>query len=240
MGHPGDERTRINARDQYLSSWHSPTDSSMVRCPNEKSLAALMPKARPRFDAAYYRRFYLTAATRAMSRSQTEIRGALVAALVRQLDIPVRRILDVGCGLGWYKRPLRRVFRDADYVGTEISEYLCRTRGWIRGSIVDLKLRGQFDLVICSDVVQYLNAQDAARAIRNLSKLCRGALYFHVPTRRDWAENVDPSGTDLNVKLRSGLWYRKELRRYFVHVGSGVHVRDTVRFAQWELEAPWA
>jgi SAM-dependent methyltransferase len=196
-------------------------------------------KRLPRFDSAYYRRFYLTPATRAMSREQTNTRGALIAALVKQLDLPVKRILDVGCGLGWYQRPLRKIFRSASYTGTEFSEYLCKTKGWIHGSVVDLKLTGQFDLVICADVIQYLNNDDAKRAIRNLARWCRGALYFHVPTKLDWEENVDPSGTDANVRLRSAAWYRRELRKYFTHMGCGVHVKDNVPIAQWELEEPW-
>jgi len=196
-------------------------------------------KAKPAFDSAYYRRFYLTAATRAMSREQTATRGALIASLVKQLDIPVNKILDVGCGLGWYERPLKKVFRDASYTGTEISEYLCKKKGWVLGSIIDLKLKGEFDLVICADVMQYLNNRDAERALANLAKWCRGALYFHVPTKHDWQENVDPSGTDTNVHLRSAAWYQKQLRRYFTHVGCGVHVQDDVLFAQWELEEPW-
>ncbi len=195
--------------------------------------------ASPVFNRAYYRRFYLTPATRAMSREQTDTRGASIASLVKQLDLPVQRILDVGCGLGWYERPLRHVFRDATYTGTEISEYLCRKKGWRHGSIVDLKLKGQFDLVICADVIQYLNNADAERALANLAKWCRGALYFHVPTARDWRENVDPSGTDSNVFLRSAAWYRKRLRNHFIHAGCGVHLKDDVPFAQWELEAPW-
>jgi SAM-dependent methyltransferase len=151
----------------------------------------------------------------------------------------VTRILDVGCGLGWYERPLRKVFKEATYTGTEFSEYLCRSKGWIHGSVVDLKLKGQFDLVICSDVIQYLNSSDTRRAIANLAKWCRGALYFHVPTKRDWQENVDPSGTDTEVHLRSAAWYRTELRKHFIHTGSGIHVKDRVPFAQWELEEPW-
>jgi 2-polyprenyl-3-methyl-5-hydroxy-6-metoxy-1,4-benzoquinol methylase len=198
-----------------------------------------MSRARPNFNADYYRRFYLSATTRAMSREQTDTRGALIAALVKQLDIPVKRILDVGCGLGWYKRPLCRVFRDATYTGTELSEYLCDRKGWLRGSILDLRLKGSFDLVICADVVQYLNQREAEQALANLANWCRGALYFHVPTTRDWQENVDPSGTDDNVHLRSANWYRKQLRRHFIHTGGGVHVKDNVPFAQWELEEPW-
>jgi hypothetical protein len=145
----------------------------------------------------------------------------------------------VGCGLGWYARPLKTVFRGASYTGTEFSEYLCKKKGWIHGSVVDLKLTGRFDMVICADVIQYLSNDDARRAIRNLARWCRGALYFHVPTRLDWRENVDPSGTDSNVYLRSAAWYRRELRKYFTHMGCGVHVKDDVPIAQWELEEPW-
>lgn len=191
------------------------------------------------FNSAYYKRFYLTAATRAMSREQTDTRGALIAALVKQLDIPVRRILDVGCGMGWYARPLQKVFRDASYTGTEYSAYLCEQKGWIHGSVVDLKLAGKFDLVICADVIQYLNNRDAERAIGNLANWCRGALYFHVPTKRDGEENIDPSGTDVNVHLRAATWYQKQLRRYFTHAGCGLQVKDDVPFAQWDLESPW-
>jgi 2-polyprenyl-3-methyl-5-hydroxy-6-metoxy-1,4-benzoquinol methylase len=174
-----------------------------------------------------------------MSREQTAARGALIAALVKQLDIPVKRILDVGCGLGWYERPLKRVFRDASYTGTEISEYLCKQKGWIHGSLTDIKLKGEFDLVICADVMQYLNNRDAQKAIGNLAKWCRGALYFHVPTKRDWQENVDPTGTDTNVYLRSATWYQNQLRKFFTHAGCGIQIKDNVQFAQWELEEPW-
>jgi SAM-dependent methyltransferase len=206
---------------------------------NSTSRSPVAGRQSPSFNSAYYRRFYLTPATRAMSREQTDIRGALIASLVRQLDIQVARILDVGCGLGWYARPLKKVFRDATYTGVEFSEYLAKKKGWIQGSVVDVQLKGQFDLVVCADVIQYLNNRDAERAIANLAKWCRGALYFHVPTKHDWAENIDPSGTDTNVDLRSASWYQKQLRKYFTHAGCGVHVKDDVPFAQWELEEPW-
>jgi 2-polyprenyl-3-methyl-5-hydroxy-6-metoxy-1,4-benzoquinol methylase len=172
-----------------------------------------------------------------MRRHPTATRSALLATMLRQLDIPVTRILDVGCGLGWYGQTLRRHLPNARYTGVEISEYLCGRHGWTHGSIVDLKLKGKFDLVICADVIQYLNNREAAQAIANLAQWCRGALYFHAPTKRDWQENIDPSGTDNAVHLRSGAWYRRQLDHYFVHAGMGVYVRDQVAFAQWELEA---
>lgn len=189
-----------------------------------------------RFGSDYYRRFYLTPATRAMSRLDAELRGKLIAAAINQLDLPVRRILDAGCGLGWFRKPLLQAFPRANYVGVEFSEYLCATHGWTRGSVVDYRNRYPFDLVICCDVLQYLDDRSAAKAIANLARLSRGAVYLHVPTAGDFKERMDPSGTDQNVHLRSGEWYRRQLDKHFVHVGFGLLVKRDVPVAQWELE----
>ena len=171
------------------------------------------------FDAAYYRRFYLTPATRAMSREEAGRRADLIGAAIRQMEIPVTRVLDMGCGLGWFRRPLLRSFPGATYTGVEYSSYLCGKYGWTRGSAVDFRGRGTFDLVTCCDVIQYLDDTAAAQAINNLARLCRGALYLHVPTAGDFAERMDPSGTDTRVHLRTGAWYRQRLGRHFTPRG---------------------
>jgi SAM-dependent methyltransferase len=190
----------------------------------------------PAFDAAYYRRFYVNRRTQAVTRTQIERRATSVGSLLQQLEIPVRRILDVGCGLGWMRRPLLRVFPAATYVGVEISEHLCRRMGWIQGSLTSYAPRGQFDLIICHDVMQYLDTREARRAFENLARWCRGALYFHAPTIKDWRENVDAKCSDADIHLHSARWYRKQLSRHFVHAGFGLYVRDDVRMVQWELE----
>jgi 2-polyprenyl-3-methyl-5-hydroxy-6-metoxy-1,4-benzoquinol methylase len=192
-----------------------------------------------RFDAAYYRRFYKRANTRAMSQPETERRAALIATLVAQLEIPVKRILDVGCGLGWFKQPLLKVFPKARYEGVEYSEYLCNQMGWHHGSVVNFRGRGQYDLVICCDVIQYLTNRDAERALKNLARLTRGALFVHIPTPRDWKTAMDPRGTDTKVHVRSGQWYRTRLNEHFTHVGNGVLIKYGVPFLQWELAEPW-
>jgi len=191
------------------------------------------------FDAAYYQRFYLTADTRAMSQVETERRAFMVAGIVAELQLPISRVLDMGCGLGWFKPPLLTLFPKAKYVGVEYSEYLCREHGWQQGSVVNYQGRGQFDLVICCDVLQYLNDRDATKALNNLARLCRGALYLHIPTAKDFQEIIDHSGTDDRVQIRPASWYQERLRKRFVHVGNGVHVRRGVPFTQWELQTPW-
>lgn len=196
------------------------------------------PAATQTFDASYYRRFYLTPATRAMSREEAERRGALIAAATRQMEIPVARLLDMGCGLGWFRKPLLKAFPDATYTGVEYSDYLCSRYGWTQGSVVDFRGRGTYDLVTCCDVLQYLDDLAAARAINNLARLCRGALYLHVPTKQDFAERMDPSGTDTRVHLRTGKWYRDRLGKHFTHAGFGIHVKNDVPIGRWELESP--
>jgi trans-aconitate methyltransferase len=204
-----------------------------------KQARSQQPVATQQFDAAYYRRFYLHAATRAMSKPQTEQRAAMLAGIVAELQIPVRRILDMGCGLGWFKQPLLNVFPKAHYTGVEYSEYLCRQHGWQQGSVVDYHGRGQFDLIVCCDVLQYLDDHAFSTALSNLARLCRGALYLHVPTQADWRQVVDPSGTDDQVHVRPARFYQQRLRRYFNHMGNGVHVLRGVPVLQWELQAPW-
>ncbi len=190
------------------------------------------------FSAAYFRKFYLNAATRVVTAAEMRSRAALIAAALRQCQIPVRRILDAGCGIGLLRKPLEEFLPRASYAGLEASEYLCARFGWTFGSIVDFAARKPYDLVICYDVLQYLRDAEAARAITTLSRLSRAALYVSALTAEDWRENCDRSRTDRAVHLRSGDWYRRRLNKSFRYVGFGLWVRKGVTAILWEMERP--
>lgn len=189
-----------------------------------------------RFDARFYQRFYGNPRTRVTTPEEMTRRGAMVAVLVRHLELPVKRILDAGCGLGWLRSPLLEVFPSATYVGLEVSEHLCEQHGWVCASLASYRPRGRFDLIVCYDVMQYLSDRDAARAMANLARLSRGALYFHALTREDWRDNADRGATDRAIQLRAASWYRSRLARHFEHAGFGVYVRRGAAWGQWELE----
>jgi hypothetical protein len=142
-------------------------------------------------------------------------RAALIGSALRQCQIPVRRILDAGCGIGLLQKPFKEFLPRARYLGLESSEYLCNRFGWTLGSIVDYAARRPYDLVICYDVLQYLPDAQAARAIVNLGRLSGAALYVSALTTEDWRENCDRSRTDRAVHLRSGAWYRRRLNKWF-------------------------
>jgi predicted TPR repeat methyltransferase len=198
------------------------------------------PKPSNNFGAAYFRRFYLDPATKVVSNREMRSRAALIASILRHLQIPVRRILDAGCGIGLLRKPLADLYPRARYAGLDTSLYLCQRFGWIQGSVSDFAPQKPFDLVICYDVLQYLPDAQAVRAIANLARLSRAALYVSALTLEDWRENCDRSRTDGEVYLRSGAWYRRRLKKSFRYLGFGVWLRRDVAATLWDMEKPGA
>jgi 2-polyprenyl-3-methyl-5-hydroxy-6-metoxy-1,4-benzoquinol methylase len=190
-----------------------------------------------RFDRAYYQRFYLDPRTTVTPSRENAARAQLITAAMGYLNLPVRRILDAGCGIGSLRRPLLRAFPKASYTGLEVSEWLCRKYGWKNAGIEEFKGRGKFDLIVCYDVLQYLGDGEARRAARNLDRLCRGVLYFGVLTQEDWDENCVQAQTDGEVILRPDAWYRRELDGAFLELGLGFWVHQKAKVSLWSLES---
>jgi SAM-dependent methyltransferase len=194
------------------------------------------PDRPERFNAGFYRRFYVDPKTRVVTRAEMARRADLLAAFVRHGELKLRSILDVGCGLGLMRQQLLRHFPQARYTGLEVSDYLCRKHGWVQGSAATYRSDRPFDLVVCYDVLQYLDAREAADAIRNLGTLCRGVLHFGVLTREDWDRYCDRRRTDRSVSIRPANWYRRRLAPVFINAGSGMFVRRGAPVHLWELE----
>jgi SAM-dependent methyltransferase len=193
-----------------------------------------------RFDAEFYRRFYEDPATRVATAAEADRLGDFICAYAAYLGVRVRRVLDAGCGLGYLRAPVLRHFPRARYVGLEVSEYLARRHGWVHGGLEDYRPRAAFDLVICHDVLQYLDDRAAARAMANLARLSRGLLYLSVLTLEDWRQAADRSRTDGDVQLRPVEWYRRRLARPFVPLGGGLFARRGHGPVLWALERPSA
>ena len=190
------------------------------------------------FDSAFFRKYYFSSATRVTTAAEMRGRARLIAAILSHAGVPVRSILDAGCGIGLLRKPFGEVLPRARYVGLEASDYLCTRYGWAQGSVIDFTPRTPSDLVVCYDVLQYLNDRNAARAIVNLAKLTGAALYVSALTREDWRENCDRTRTDRAVHLRPGDWYRRRLRRRFNYLGFGVWLRKDVTAILWDMERP--
>lgn len=164
-------------------------------------------------------------------------RARFVTSYLNHLQLDVHRVLDAGCGTGLWKRALRRLDREIEYVGIDVSEYLCQRYGWTHASIDEFTSRKKFDLVVCQDVLQYVDDVAVRRSIAGISRVCRGALYFDVPTRDDIDDGLlDMRRTDREIYVRSAAWYRKRLANDFVNVGGGVFLRQGAKAVALALE----
>lgn len=195
-----------------------------------------MPTSRQRFDKAYYDRFYRNAKTRVARRRDALVLGRFVCSYLAFFSLPVRRVLDIGCGLGYFREAVAEHYPRARYHGVEYSEYLCAQLGWEHGSVVDYRGRGRFDLVVCQGVLQYLGDAQARAAIDNLGRLCRGALYLEALTAEDWRDHCDRTRSDSQVRLRPAAWYRQRLGRHFRPVGGGVYLHRDAPCVLFSLE----
>ena len=149
---------------------------------------------------------------------------------------PGFHVLDAGCGMGLLRAPLKKSFPKARYVGMEYSEYLCERFGWHHGSVATWRTSQRFELVICYDVLQYLDERAAAKAIANLARWCRGVLYFSALTTEDWRDNCDQEKTDKVPGLRPGAWYRRALQKHFDPMGCGLWIKRGAPLYAWEMD----
>ena len=188
-----------------------------------------------RFDKAYYDRYYRNPATRVTSPREVQRQADFIAAYLRYIEVPVTGVLDIGCGLGRLLNGLGKAFPKARTHGVESSRYLCAECGWEVGQLPVYTARREYDLVVCYDVLSYLEDADAAEAVTTLARLTRRALFFGALTVED-RDLCDPVRTDTDVLLRSNRWYRRRLGRQFEPVGGGLWLKKPVQAFIWSLD----
>jgi len=189
------------------------------------------------FDRAFFKRYYHDASTAVAHSGEALRRARFVLAYLDFLCVEVGSVLDAGCGVGLWRRALRRINPSIEYTGIDTSEYLCARYGWTRASITEFRSRRKFDLVICQDMLQYLGGGEVRRAVDNLARLCRGGCYVDVPTREDVAERtLNLARTDRRIHLRSVRFYRRLLDAHFIAAGGGLFIPRRARATILALE----
>ena len=182
-----------------------------------------MPKKT--YDRAYFERWYRRPASRLEAPAELRRKVAMAVAVTeRFLGRPLARALDVGCGEGRWRAELRRLRPRLRYAGVEPSAYAVarygRSRGIVRGGFGDLArldLGGPFDLVVCADVLHYLEAEEIERGLPALVALAGGAAYLELLTS---AEEVE--GDTRALHLRPPAFYEQRFRAAGL-LGVGCH-----------------
>lgn len=196
--------------------------------------AGVSEPVRSSFDAAYYRRFYRDDPVH--DRRRIASLAEAVTGLARWWGLPIRSVLDVGAGPGYWRDWFVAHRPGVRYRSVDVSDYACDHYGHERADISQWRPRGAYDLVVCQGVLQYLGDAAASSAIANLGAATRGLLYLEVPTAADRHDVVDPERTDLAVHWRPGPWYRRRLAAHFVEVGAGLHAALGAPVRFYELE----
>jgi len=186
------------------------------------------------FDEAYYRRFY--GGRPVHDRRQIASLATAVTALATWWKLPIRSVLDVGAGKGYWKDWFANAQPRVRYHGLDVSPHACKRYGHELGDISVWEPPRAFDLVVCQSVLQYLDGDACARAITVLARACSGMLYLEVPTESDRVDVVDVEQTDMEVFWRTGAWYRRRLDPLFVEVGAGMWIARPAPLAFFELE----
>lgn len=164
------------------------------------------------YDRAYFDRWYRDPEHRVRARGETLRKVGMIVALAEYyLGRPVENVLDVGCGEGVLRAPLRKLRPDIDYLGLDSSEYVVNRFGRLRNlrlvgfaDLAELRFERRFDLIICSDVVHYLRAAELRRGLSGFPELLEGLAFIELFTSRD---PVD--GDTKGFLSRSPAWYRK-------------------------------
>jgi trans-aconitate methyltransferase len=174
----------------------------------------------PTFDATYYSRFY------GKNGAHDEQRIARLATAVHNMcawwGVEIESVLDVGAGIGMWRDWYRENHPHVSVQSIDVSEHACATWGHDLRNIVDWTPPRKSDLVVCHSVLQYLDNTDFVSAVGNLAAGTRWLMYLELPTKWDYENIVDESGTDMQVFKRSAQWYRRVLNEHFVQIGAGL------------------
>jgi SAM-dependent methyltransferase len=168
------------------------------------------------YDRAYFERWYRDPADRVSTRESLE-RKVRMAVSVAEFLIGrrIRSVLDVGCGEAPWYSVLNRLRRGVRYIGVDSSDYALERFGKSRhirrgtlGELHALELRAPFDLIVCADVLQYVETKDAERGLKTLRQLLGGVAYIESFTTDDAME-----GDKTGWHERTGDEYRRLFKR---------------------------
>ena len=121
----------------------------------------------------------------------------------------IRTVLDVGCGEAPWRDHLRELRPRVSYLGLDPSEYVVERFGRARnirratfGELPSMRLRG-FDLVVCSDVLHYVDEREIRPGVAEIARLTEGIAFIEVLTRED-----EIIGDLEGMIRRPAKWYR--------------------------------
>jgi len=167
------------------------------------------------YDQAYFDRWYRHPRHRIGGAADLERRVRMAVGVAEYcLGRPLRTVLDIGCGEGRWRAPLRRARPGVQYTGVDSSRYVVERFGRSRGirfgqfgTLSEVGLPGPFDLVVCADMLHYLPVAELRRGLASVRALTAGIAFLEALTTADGV-----AGDTTGFHRRSAAVYRRLFR----------------------------
>ncbi len=164
------------------------------------------------YDRQYFDRWYRSPEYRIGSKTTLRRKVTLSVAMAEAvLERPLRSVLDIGCGEGRWQPVLARLRPKASYLGLDPSPYVVerfgRRRNLLTGGFADLggmRFERPFDLVVCSDVLHYLDRKTIETGLERVAPLVGGVALLET-----FSSNDDIEGDHQDFRKRSASTYRR-------------------------------
>jgi len=181
-----------------------------------RSRAALNNDLMKVYDRSYFQRWYRDPKDRVTTREGLARKVRMAVSMTEyMLGRQIRSVLDVGCGEAPWFPVLKSLRPKVKYTGIDSSEYVVERFGAERnirygslGSLGSMKSLRVCDLVVCADVLQYVETADVERGLRAIRRLLGGVAYIEAFTTEDAME-----GDHVGWHERSAAVYRRLFRR---------------------------
>jgi SAM-dependent methyltransferase len=166
------------------------------------------------YDRDYFDTWYRE---RRIGGAQALVRKVALAVSMAEYHLgrPLRSVLDVGCGEGEWRAPLRRLRPGVEYLGLDSSEYAIERFGRTRnlrpgrfGDLAQLRFDRPFDLLVCADVLHYLDDAEVRRGLGGIADVCQGLAFLEV-----YADEDEIEGDMDGFRRRPARWYRSAFAR---------------------------
>lgn len=198
-----------------------------------------MPK---RYDRDYFEKWYRDPKHAVTSAAALRRKVALAVATAEYyLGREVRNVLDVGCGEAVWRKPLRDLRPQVEYLGLDSSEYVVARYGAARnirlasfGQLGELRFDREFDLIVCSDVLHYVPTGELRRGLRGIAEMLAGVAFLELFTSSD-----EPEGDRHGFHHRTAKWYLSTFAEAgLVACGSHCYLAQRLTESVAALEVP--
>jgi len=194
------------------------------------------------YDRGYFEKWYRDPKHAVGSHAALARKAALAIATAEYyLGRDVRNVLDIGCGEGVWRKPLRELRPQIDYLGIDSSEYVVTRFGRTRnirlatfGQLGELRFDGEFDFIVCSDVLHYVPTSELRAGLRGVAEMLAGVAFLELFTSSD-----EPEGDRHGFLHRSANWYLSTFAEAgLIACGSHCYLAQRMQESVAALEVP--